>query len=133
MQKESGPDFLARILARKGPYEKIAESYYRTHHPTNSLYLEVTRDGRRIAFDGWDTKRGMSFEEGRLEQQELIRESFPSREWGTELARMIAFARKARREYEWNVIPCFEGYEIDPNGHDLERWVNEVVDGKTKP
>ena len=119
MKKESGADFLARIKARKGRYESLADAFYRTHHDTNSLYVEVTRSGQILAFNGWDTKRGLTFEQSKLQQTEWRRESFPREQWRRELSALLAYARKT----DYNLIPCFEGYEINPKGHDLERWV----------
>ncbi len=75
-------------------------------------------EGIILFYDGWNYKRGQRGSR-RVEQSEFAVEHFESDRWKIELASAVCFARRARKQYGWNVIPVFNGYEIDAKKHHL--------------
>ena len=107
------PSWLESAL-EKSKYYQEARKYYGNHAATNSLYVEVTPDGQILFYDGWQYKRGMQEgKRGLLQQAEIARISVDRDKWQAELASAISFARRARKEFGWNVIPVFNGEEVD--------------------
>jgi len=104
------PDWLEKKL-QKSQYQGVGENYYRNHYPNNHLYVEVTRDGLILFYDGWDYKRGLKLGRDGIETAEFARIPVEGR-WDGELASAICFARRARKWYGWNIVPVFNGYEL---------------------
>jgi hypothetical protein len=94
-------------------YQRIAERYYREYNPSNHLYIEVEKDGTIRAYDGWAYKKGITNGVSGLEKAEFERIIDPSIDWRAELASAILFARRARKQYGWNIVPVFDGCEIE--------------------
>lgn len=108
------PEWLEQKL-QNSRYYKIAKRYYKDedYPKTNSFYLEVERNGTIRAYDGWDYKRGLHATKSGIEIAEFERTKVPKKRWQTELSLIISFARTVRKYYDWNVIPVFDGYEIE--------------------
>ena len=105
------PEWLEQKI-KQSKYQQVGEVYYRGRHPTNSLYVEVMKDGYVSFYDGWNYKRGLKNGESGLEQAEFARIEIDRDRWRVELACAVCFARRTRKQYGWNVIPVFEGMEL---------------------
>lgn len=106
------PEWLGKKL-QKSWYQRVAEKYYRTHHNTNSLYFEVTRQAEVLVYDGWDYKRGLNENGQAVQPAQFAARQVEKERWKIELACTVCFAKRAKRDYDWNVIPVFEGHEIE--------------------
>ena len=114
VRPETRPEWLEKLLERKSVFQTYAGEYYAHHHPTNSFYVEVTRDGEILFYDGWDYKRGMERREnGKMQQSEFARANVERDRWWVALAEAACFVRRTRRQYDWNTILIFEGNEMD--------------------
>jgi len=105
--------WLEELLKRKSQYQTWAERYYRNHRATNSFYIEVTRDGTIQAYDGWSYKRGLKLGKKNVGQAQFVEVQVDRDKWVVELASVMCFARRARKQYGWNVIPVLDGYELE--------------------
>jgi len=108
---KKNPEWLEQKL-NNSIYQKIAELYYKDNHPLSRLYIEIEKDGTIRAYDGWKYKRGLTTGNNHIRMSEFFRTQVDKDRLRAELASIICFAKRARKQYGWNVIPVFEGYEL---------------------
>ena len=63
-------------------------------------------------YDGWDHIRGLGIRKERIRRLEIADRDIKRSRLQNEITIMVCFARRARRDYDWNVIPVFEGNEL---------------------
>jgi hypothetical protein len=110
VSKKSRPEWLERKL-QNSLYYRMAERYYRYHPQTNSLYIELYRDGLVRSYDGWEYKKGLVMGKQGLKRAEFESETVDAENLKAEAASIILFVKRARSEFGWNVIPVFDGME----------------------
>jgi hypothetical protein len=108
------PDWLEKKI-QESWYQQVAKRYYRSNATTNSLYIEVMRPDTILVYDGWNYKRGLTQQGSVLKRSDFAFRKINN--WLVELASIICFARRTRRDYEWNIIPVLDGHEIGVKPH----------------